>query len=113
LGKRVEAEGVVLRALPARRTAEYAEHMEGWLCGVCVLRAPRGKKSNDGRRGKVTDYRHLVEALQRKPPALARWVHRDAAFPRTVYRQSWGRLMVARPEREARRNDGRPAGAGG
>ena len=137
LGKRLEAEREVLRALPARRTAEYAEvavrvskfgtfmvnrvlysatsrlighrlmvreyaeHIEGWLGGVCVLRAARGKKSADSRWGKVIDYRHLVEALKRKPSALARWVHRDAAFPRPVYRQTWERLSAARPEREA------------
>jgi hypothetical protein len=137
LGKRFEAERAVLRALPARRTAEYAEvpvrvskfgtfivnrvlysatsrlighrlmvreyaeHIEGWLGGVCVLRAPRGKKSADSRWGKVIDYRHLVQALQRKPAALARWVHRDAAFPRAVYRRTWERLIAQRPEREA------------
>jgi hypothetical protein len=80
---------------------EYAEHIEGWLGGVCVLRSPRGKKSADSRWGKMIDYRHLVEALRRKPAALARWVHRDAAFPRTVYRQTWERLAASRPEREA------------
>ncbi|MCL4699329.1 MAG: IS21 family transposase [Burkholderiaceae bacterium] len=80
---------------------EYAEHIEGWLGGVCVLRSLRGKKSADSRWGKMIDYRHLVEALQRKPAALARWVHRDAAFPRAVYRQTWERLAASRPEREA------------
>jgi len=80
---------------------EYAEHIEGWLGGVCVLRSVRGTRSGEARRGKVIDYRHLVEALQRKPAAFARWVHRDAAFPRPVYRQTWERLIAARPEREA------------
>jgi len=130
LGKRLTAERAVLSALPARRTAEYAEvsvrvskfgtfivnrvlystpsrlighrlmvreyldHIEGWLGGECVLRAERGTQSGDSRRGKVIDYRHLVEALKRKPAALARWVHRDAAFPRPVYRQTWERLLA-------------------
>jgi hypothetical protein len=49
----------------------------------------------------MIDYRHLAEALQRKPAAFARWVHRDAAFPREVYRQTWARLIAARPERAA------------
>jgi hypothetical protein len=39
--------------------------------------------------------------LKRKPGAFARWVLRDAAFPRAVYRQTWERLSVQRPEREA------------
>lgn len=137
LVKRLEAERAALRALPARRTAEYAEspvrvskfgtlmvnrvlysapsrligqrlmvreyaeHIEGWLGGACVLRCSRGRKSADSRWGKAIDYRHMVEALQRKPGAFARWVHRDAAFPRPVYRHTWERLIEARPEREA------------
>jgi hypothetical protein len=42
-----------------------------------------------------------VGALKRKPGAFARWVLRDAAFPRAVYRQTWERLSAQRPEREA------------
>ncbi len=80
---------------------EYADHVELWLGGECVFRSPRGHKSADSRYGKVIDYRHLAEALQRKPAAFARWVHRDAAFPRDVYRQTWERLAAARPERSA------------
>lgn len=137
LAPRLEAERAVLRDLPARRTAEYAEspvrvskfgtfmvnrvlysapsrlighrlmvreyaeHIEAWLGGACVVRSARGKKSAASRWGKVIDYRHLVQALQRKPGAFARWVHRDAAFPRAVYRHTWDRLIAARPEREA------------
>jgi hypothetical protein len=51
--------------------------------------------------GRSIDYRHLVGALKRKPGAFARWVLRDAAFPRAVYRQTWERLSAQRPEREA------------
>lgn len=35
---------------------EYAGHIERWLGGVCVLCAPRGKKSADSRWGKVLDH---------------------------------------------------------
>lgn len=80
---------------------EYAEHIEVWLGGECVFTSPRGHKSTESRYGKMIDYRHLAEALQRKPAAFARWVHRDAAFPREVYRQTWERLIAARPERAA------------
>ncbi len=80
---------------------EYAEHIEVWLGGECVFTSPRGSKSSDSRYGKMIDYRHLAEALQRKPAAFARWVHRDAAFPREVYRQTWERLVAGRPERVA------------
>lgn len=39
--------------------------------------------------------------MKRKPGAFARWVLRDAAFPRAVYRQTWERLAAQKPEREA------------
>jgi hypothetical protein len=35
---------------------EYAEHIEAWLGGACVLRSARGKKSADSRWGKVIAY---------------------------------------------------------
>ena len=53
------------------------------------------------RHAKDIDYRHLVAALQRKPGAFARWVLRDAAFPREVYKRTWERLAARVPEREA------------
>ncbi len=42
-----------------------------------------------------------MAALRRKPGAFARWVLRDAAFPRAVYRQTWERLAAGVPERQA------------
>jgi hypothetical protein len=43
----------------------------------------------------------LVGELRRKPGAFARWVLRDAVFPRAVYRRTWERLEASWPEREA------------
>jgi hypothetical protein len=80
---------------------QYAQHIECWLSGQCVLRQPRAKPQEGNRHGRSIDYRHLVGALKRKPGAFARWVLRDAAFPRAVYRQTWERLSAQRPEREA------------
>jgi len=80
---------------------QYAQHIECWLSGQCVLRQPRAKPQEGNRHGRSIDYRHLVGALKRKPGAFARWVLRDAAFPRAVYRQTWERLISQRPEREA------------
>ena len=67
----------------------------------CVLDLPRARRLAGQRVGRAIDYRHLVGALKRKPGAFARWVLRDAAFPRAVYRQTWERLAAQRPEREA------------
>ena len=80
---------------------QYAQHIECWLGGQCVLKRPRALRQGGQRHPRQIDYRHLVAALQRKPGAFARWVLRDAVFPRAVYRQSWERLAAARPEREA------------
>ena len=80
---------------------QYAQHIDCWLGGQCVLSRPRAKPLEGQRVGRSIDYRHLVGALKRKPGAFARWVLRDAAFPRAVYRQTWERLSAQRPEREA------------
>jgi hypothetical protein len=80
---------------------QYAQHIECWLGGQCVLSRPRAKPLEGQRVARSIDYRHLVGALKRKPGAFARWVLRDAAFPRAVYRQTWERLAAQRPEREA------------
>ena len=80
---------------------QYAHHIEGWLGGQCVVNLPRARPAQGQRVGRSIDYRHLVGALKRKPGAFARWVLRDAAFPRTVYRQMWERLAAQKPEREA------------
>jgi hypothetical protein len=80
---------------------QYAQHVECWLGGQCVLNLPRARPGDGQRAGRAIDYRHLVGALKRKPGAFARWVLRDAAFPRAVYRQTWERLVAQRPEREA------------
>ena len=80
---------------------QYAQHIECWLAGQCVLSRPRARPVEGQRVGRSIDYRHLVGALKRKPGAFARWVLRDSAFPRAVYRQTWERLAAGRPEREA------------
>ncbi len=80
---------------------QYAQHIECWLGGQCVLSRPRARPVEGQRVGRSIDYRHLVGALKRKPGAFARWVLRDAAFPRAIYRQTWERLSVQKPEREA------------
>ncbi|MBS0305406.1 MAG: IS21 family transposase [Proteobacteria bacterium] len=79
----------------------YAQRVECWLGGQRVLERDRATHRDGQRHARDIDYRHLVAALKRKPGAFARWVLRDAAFPRAVYRQTWERLAAAKPEREA------------
>ncbi len=80
---------------------QYADHIEAWIGGACVLERPRARCQQGQRHPRSIDYRHLVEGLQRKPNAFARWVLRDAVFPRSIYRQTWEKLSAALPEREA------------
>src|SRR5574337_378391 len=79
----------------------YAQRLECWLGAQRVHECERATHRDGARHPRCIDYRHLVAALKRKPGAFARWVLRDAAFPRAVYRQTWERLAAARPEREA------------
>ena len=80
---------------------QYAQHLEGWLGGQCVVSLPRARPAQGQRVGHSIDCRHLFGALKRKPSAFARWVLRDAAFPHSIYRQTWERLTSQRSEREA------------
>ena len=79
----------------------YSEHIECWLGGTRVLERARLSHCDGQRHPRDIDYRHLIGALQRKPGAFARWVLRDAMFPRPVYRQTWERLAARLSEREA------------
>ena len=79
----------------------YSDHIECWLGGTRVLERPRLRQRDGQRHPRDIDYRHLIGALKRKPGAFARWVLRDAMFPRAVYRQTWERLAARLSEREA------------
>ena len=79
----------------------YSEHIECWLGGTRVLERPRLNHRDGQSHPRDIDYRHLIGALKRKPGAFARWVLRDAMFPRAVYRQTWERLVARLSEREA------------
>ncbi len=79
----------------------YTDHIECWLGGTRVLERPRLRHRDGQRHPRDIDYRHLIGALRRKPGAFARWVLRDAMFPRAVYRQTWERLAARLSEREA------------
>jgi hypothetical protein len=60
----------------------YTDHIECWLGGACVLERTRLTHRDGQRHPRDIDYRHLIGALRRKPGAFARWVLRDAMFPR-------------------------------
>lgn len=79
----------------------YSERLECYLGGAPVLTLARGTRTLSGGRGQALDYRHFIEALKRKPQALAGFVFRDALFPREAYRRTWHALIEQLPQRQA------------
>ena len=97
----------VFYSAPARlighrlRVHVYDDRIEAWLGATKVAIHPRRRAAGDGRRVHVVDYRHVIQALRRKPQALAGSVFRDSLFPREEYTQAWTRLSEALPQKDA------------
>ena len=79
----------------------YSAHLEAWLGGVKVFECERLYGSTRERHPKRIDWRHMLPSLKRKPGAFARWVLRDAMFPRSEYAQAWQRIRERLHERAA------------
>lgn len=79
----------------------YSAHLEAWLGGVKVFECERLYGSTENRRPKRIDWHHMLPSLKRKPGAFARWVLREAMFPRSEYAQAWQRMRERLPERAA------------
>lgn len=100
------AKGVVY-SVPSRLTGHrlkvrlYGARLEAWLGGVKVFECERLRGSVADRHPRRVDWRHMMPSLRRKPGAIARWVLRDAVFPRSEYAQAWGRINERLPERLA------------
>ena len=79
----------------------HSTHLDAWLGGVKVFECERLHARGADRRPRRIDWRHMLPSLKRKPGAFARWVLRDAMFPRSEYAQSWEQLSAKLPERQA------------
>lgn len=79
----------------------YSAHLEAWLGGIKVFECERLYANTRDRHPKRIDWRHMLPSLKRKPGAFARWVLRDAMFPRSEYAQAWERINEQLPERAA------------
>jgi len=102
----ITAKGV-LYSVPSRlighrlKVRLHSAHVEAWLGGVKVFECERLRGSVQTRHPKRIDWRHMLPALRRKPGAFARWVLRDAMFPRSEYAQAWARMSERLSERAA------------
>jgi hypothetical protein len=62
---------------------------------------PRGHPAPGKSRGRVIDYRHLLEGLKRKPQALKGLIFRNELFPSDAYGRTWEALEARLPARKA------------
>lgn len=97
----------VLYSVPSRLAGQrlkvrlHSTHLQAWLGGVKVFECERLHASTAERHPKRIDWRHMLPSLRAKPGAFARWVLRDAMFPRSEYAQAWEQISQALPERAA------------
>jgi hypothetical protein len=97
----------VLYSVPSRLAGQrlkvrlHSTHLEAWLGGVKVFECERLHASTADRHPRRIDWRHMLPSLKRKPGAFARWVLRDAMFPRSEYAQAWDHISRKLPERDA------------
>lgn len=84
----------VAYSVPARfigrrlRARVYERHLEVYHGAEQIGQMPRPT----GRQA-VIDYRHVIEALLRKPGAFARYHYREELFPSSTYRRAYDRLV--------------------
>jgi hypothetical protein len=97
----------VLYSVPSRLAGHrlkvrlHSTHLDAWLGGVKVFECERLHASAAERHPRRIDWRHMLPSLKRKPGAFARWVLRDAMFPRSEYAQAWAQISARLPERSA------------
>jgi Mu transposase, C-terminal domain len=83
----------VVYSVPSRLIGEtlkvhlYDDRLECFIGGdqVIVLQRKRRKKSYE----RQINYRHLIEALVRKPGALKNYIYKEAFFPTLAFKQAW------------------------
>ena len=75
----------------------YEWRIEVWLGSKLVETLPR----LIGKRETRINYRHVIDALLRKPGGFRDYRHRDDLFPRLVFRQAWEALNKWHTPRQA------------
>jgi hypothetical protein len=78
------------------RVRLYEMRLEVWHSGRKVLDLPRLLGKSNHR----IDYRHVIDALLRKPGAFARYRHKGDLFPSPVWHQALAKLEKALGERK-------------
>jgi hypothetical protein len=79
----------------------YHDRLDCYLGASLVLSVPRGHPAPGKSRGRVIDYRHLLEGLKRKPQALKGLIFRNELFPSDAYSRTWEVIEARLPPRRA------------
>ena len=78
----------------------YAEHVDVYYAQRHLERIPRLR----GKGGHCIQYRHVIDALVRKPGAFAHYRYRDDLFPTTRFRLAYDSLRATHGETPASRH---------
>jgi transposase InsO family protein len=84
------------------RVLIFDDRLECYCRGELVETLPRLPRQGNQRQ-RVVDYRHIIEALARKPGAFPRLDIRDQVHPGPVWKATWEALIAVRDERTAAR----------
>lgn len=98
----------VFYTVPARmigqqlRVRLYDDRLECFLGGSRVLTLVRARADQaNGKHNHVIDYRHVIQALRRKPGALRNLIYRDQLFPHPAYARAYQALTERRSDKIA------------
>lgn len=83
----------VLYSVPAKLVAEtikvhlYDDRLECFVGGCHVVDLPRKHKNR--RHERQINYKHLVEAMIKKPTSFKNYIYKEAFFPTLAFKQTW------------------------
>jgi Mu transposase, C-terminal domain len=88
----------ILYTVPSRLIGErlrvhvYDSRLEVYLGSTLTVTLPRVFSSDNNRRGRRVDYRHVISSLEKKPQAFRYSQLRDDLLPDETYKAVWGWL---------------------
>lgn len=86
----------VLYSVPSKLIGEtlkihlYDDRLECYIGTICVVELLRKRKNK--RHEWQIDYRHLIEAMIRKPGSFTNYIYKEAFFPTFAFKQLWEHL---------------------
>lgn len=97
----------ILYTVPSRLIGEslrvhiYDNRLEIYLGATHAITLARTFPSDNKRRGRQVDYRHVIHSLERKPQAFRYCRYRDDLLPNEIYKAIWYKLDKEMEPRKA------------